>query len=53
MTKQGEYIRYLEEQKHNLSKQILELRQELERVADNNQVPVPIQLGEEVQRVTY
>eukprot|EP00029_Vermamoeba_vermiformis_P001744 TRINITY_DN11949_c0_g1_i1.p1 TRINITY_DN11949_c0_g1~~TRINITY_DN11949_c0_g1_i1.p1 ORF type:complete len:350 (+),score=36.77 TRINITY_DN11949_c0_g1_i1:72-1052(+) len=37
MTKQGEYIRYLEEQKHNLSKQILELSQELENANEHIQ----------------
>jgi peptidoglycan hydrolase CwlO-like protein len=49
MTKQGEYIRYLEEQKHNLSKQILELSQELENANEHiqsTQAPPP----EEVQK---
>jgi hypothetical protein len=44
MTKQGEYIRYLEEQKHNLSKQILELSQELENANEHiqsTQAPPP------------
>lgn len=50
MTKQGEYIRYLEEQKHNLSKQILELSQELENANEHIQSTQAAGQPEEVQK---
>jgi len=50
MSKQGEYIRYLEEQKHNLSKQILELTQELETANEHIQSTIQTMPTEEVQK---